>query len=116
VIVVQEWWGLDPGIKTVCEKLADEGFVALAPDLYHGELAGHDDREGEPRRVGLRRLLAGLGPHVDLQLDMARSRECPIRHQQDRPRLRHSTDLGGRVALTPQVAAGRDLGACIQQL
>ncbi len=49
VIVVQEWWGLDSGIKEMADRLAAEGFVALAPDLYHGELAGHTemDRAGE---------------------------------------------------------------------
>jgi carboxymethylenebutenolidase len=36
VIVIQEWWGLVPHIKDVCERFAAEGFVALAPDLYHG--------------------------------------------------------------------------------
>ena len=40
VIVVQEWWGLDSGIKEMADRLATAGFVALAPDLYHGELAG----------------------------------------------------------------------------
>jgi carboxymethylenebutenolidase len=45
VIVVQEWWGLNPQIKGVCDRLADEGFTALAPDLYHGELAGHDEMD-----------------------------------------------------------------------
>ena len=43
VIVIQEWWGLDPGIKEWAERLGKAGFVALAPDLYHGELAGHDE-------------------------------------------------------------------------
>lgn len=49
VIVVQEWWGLDSGIKEMADRLAAEGFVALAPDLYHGELAGHTemDKAGE---------------------------------------------------------------------
>lgn len=49
VVVVQEWWGLDPGIKHMADRLAENGFVALAPDLYHGELAEHDemDRAGE---------------------------------------------------------------------
>lgn len=49
VIVVQEWWGLDSGIVDVCDDLASHGFVALAPDLYRGELAGHTemDRAGE---------------------------------------------------------------------
>lgn len=49
VIVVQEWWGLDSGIKAMADRLAENGFVALAPDLYHGELAAHDemDKAGE---------------------------------------------------------------------
>jgi carboxymethylenebutenolidase len=45
VIVLQEWWGLNPQIKGVCDRLAGEGFAALAPDLYHGELAGHDEMD-----------------------------------------------------------------------
>lgn len=45
VIVIQEWWGLDWGIKAMADRLADAGFVALAPDLYHGELAGHDEMD-----------------------------------------------------------------------
>ena len=45
VLVVQEWWGLNPQIKRTADRLADEGFVALAPDLYHGELAGHDEMD-----------------------------------------------------------------------
>ncbi|MEQ8439536.1 MAG: dienelactone hydrolase family protein [Ilumatobacter fluminis] len=49
VIVVQEWWGLDSGIKEMADRLAAAGFLALAPDLYHGELAGHTemDKAGE---------------------------------------------------------------------
>jgi carboxymethylenebutenolidase len=45
VLVIQEWWGLDSGIKTSTDRLAAAGFVALAPDLYHGELAGHDEMD-----------------------------------------------------------------------
>jgi carboxymethylenebutenolidase len=45
VIVVQEWWGLDPSIKESADRIAAGGFVALAPDLYHGELAGHDEMD-----------------------------------------------------------------------
>lgn len=47
VVVIQEWWGLVPHIKDVAERYASLGFVALAPDLYHGkstvqaEEAGH---------------------------------------------------------------------------
>ncbi len=45
VIVIQEWWGLDSGIKEMADRLAAAGFVALAPDLYHGELAGHTEMD-----------------------------------------------------------------------
>jgi carboxymethylenebutenolidase len=45
VLVIQEWWGLNPQIKGFADRLAGEGFVALAPDLYHGELAGHDEMD-----------------------------------------------------------------------
>ncbi len=45
VIVVQEWWGLDSGIKEMADRLAEAGFVALAPDLYHGDLAAHDEMD-----------------------------------------------------------------------
>jgi carboxymethylenebutenolidase len=37
VVVLQEWWGLDDHIKDVCDRLAEAGFIALAPDLYRGE-------------------------------------------------------------------------------
>jgi carboxymethylenebutenolidase len=45
LIVVQEWWGLNPQIKRTCDRLATDGFTALAPDLYHGELAEHDEMD-----------------------------------------------------------------------
>ena len=44
-MVIQEWWGLVPQIKAVCDRLATEGFVALAPDLYHGEMAAHTEMD-----------------------------------------------------------------------
>ena len=43
VIVIQEWWGLDDHIKSIADRFAAEGFVALAPDLYHGAFATEPD-------------------------------------------------------------------------
>ncbi len=46
LIVLQEWWGLVDHIKDVADRFADEGFVALAPDLYHGESTSSPDDAG----------------------------------------------------------------------
>ncbi len=47
VIVLQEYWGLTPHIKSVCDRFAAEGFVALAPDLYHGVQTKSPDEAGK---------------------------------------------------------------------
>jgi len=39
VLVLHAWWGLNGVIRDLCDRLAAEGFVALAPDVYHGDLA-----------------------------------------------------------------------------
>ena len=38
LIVIQEWWGLNDHIKDVARRYADAGYVALAPDLFHGKM------------------------------------------------------------------------------
>ena len=43
VIVIQEWWGLDGHIRDIADRFAREGFVALAPDMYHGKFATEPD-------------------------------------------------------------------------
>ena len=47
VIVIQEWWGLVDHVKDVADRFANEGFVALAPDMYHGETATSPDDAGK---------------------------------------------------------------------
>lgn len=46
VIVIQEWWGLVPHIQDVVDRFAREGFVAFAPDLYHGRTTTSPDEAG----------------------------------------------------------------------
>src|SRR6266511_4378378 len=43
VVVIQEWWGLVPHIKDVADRFAAEGYLALAPDLYHGRATNEPD-------------------------------------------------------------------------
>jgi carboxymethylenebutenolidase len=47
LVVIQEWWGLVPHIQEVCDRFAEAGFVALAPDLYHGETTTEPDEAGK---------------------------------------------------------------------
>ena len=48
VLVIQEWWGLNDNIRSMAQQLAGEGYVALAVDLYGGEVAETRD---EARRL-----------------------------------------------------------------
>jgi carboxymethylenebutenolidase len=43
LVVLQEWWGLEDHIRDVCDRFAGEGFLALAPDLFHGETTEQPD-------------------------------------------------------------------------
>ena len=61
VLVIQEWWGLDSGIRQMADRLAADGFVALAPDLYHGELAGHDEMDKASHLMQSCRPIARVG-------------------------------------------------------
>ena len=47
LIVIQEWWGLVDHIRDVCDRFAAAGFVALAPDLYHGVTVAEPDEAGK---------------------------------------------------------------------
>src|SRR5215510_12311433 len=46
LVVVQEWWGLNPQIKKTADRFASAGFRTMVPDLYRGKVA-RDGAEGE---------------------------------------------------------------------
>jgi carboxymethylenebutenolidase len=65
IVVVHEWWGVNDWVKERSRKLADQGYVALAVDLYRGQLAkdpgtAHELARGLPRDRALRDLLAAV--------------------------------------------------------
>lgn len=66
VVVIQEWWGLNDHIKDVAERYAREGYVGLAPDLYHGKVADDPDEAAKlmgalNREEAVKDLLAAVG-------------------------------------------------------
>lgn len=91
VIVVQEWWGLVPQIKGVCGRLAQEGFTALAPDLYRGEVAGHAEMDEAGRLMSempLERAAQDMDGALSYLLDQPSTtgdagRRCRVLHGRD---------------------------------
>jgi carboxymethylenebutenolidase len=65
LVVIQEWWGLNEWIKEQARKFAEEGYVALAPDLYRGRSTGdpaeaHELMRGMPQDRAVRDLRAAF--------------------------------------------------------
>jgi carboxymethylenebutenolidase len=52
IVVIQEWWGLNDWVKDQAKRLAEQGYVAIAPDLYRGKITA------DPKIAG--QLLKGL--------------------------------------------------------
>lgn len=68
VVVIQEWWGLVPHIEDVVDRFAASGFMAIAPDLYHGRTAS-SPRDADKLRMELdieqaREEIIGAGNHL----------------------------------------------------
>ncbi len=103
VVVIQEVWGLDEHIKDVVRRFANEGFVAVAPDLYRGKVA-IDFEEARKIRMALEfdqamRDLQGALDHLKGRADVAPKRMGAI-----------GFCMGG--SLTQRIAlASSDLGA-----
>jgi carboxymethylenebutenolidase len=65
IIVIQEWWGLVPWVKEQANSFAEQGYVALAVDLYHGKSASdpneaHELMRGLPQDRAVRDLKAAF--------------------------------------------------------
>jgi len=65
IVVIQEWWGLNDWMKDQAKRIAAEGYVALAPDLYRGKVADNPNLAGQlmrglPRDRAMRDLKGAL--------------------------------------------------------
>ncbi len=81
VVVIQEWWGLQGQITSVCDRLAEAGFTALAPDLFGGKVIPYHDKAAANAAMGA--------------LDFKRSTEEEVRGA-----VRHLAARGVKVGLT----------------
>ena len=105
VIVIQEWWGLVDHIKDVCDRFADEGFVALAPDMYHGKTTKSPDEAGKlMMALRIDQAEKDLGGAVQylLTLDSMTSRKIGV----------IGFCMGGALALYT-ATKNQNIGACI---
>lgn len=103
VVVIQEWWGLNDQIRGVADRFAAEGFLALAPDLYHGTVTRSPD-EAE-------KLL--------MALDIARA-ETDLRGAVDHLRDRTGRAvgvvgfcMGGALSLYAACSNGANVAGCV---
>jgi len=65
LIVIHEWWGLNDWVKEQARRYANDGYVALAVDLYHGKVAdtpelAHELSRGLPQAQGVRDLTSAV--------------------------------------------------------
>ena len=70
IVVLHPWWGLTPVITGVCDDLADLGYVAVAPDLYYGEIAASPE---EAKRLRRRPRPMPMWRHILAALERTRS-------------------------------------------
>jgi len=104
IVVIQEWWGLVPHIEDLADRFAREGFVALAPDLYHGKQTTSPDEAGK--------LMMSL--RID---EAARDMASAIRYVLAQPETTGSTVgtigfcMGGALSLFA-ASSNPEVGAC----
>src|SRR5262245_46450968 len=104
VILIHEWWGLNEQVKKTSDRLAREGYVVLAPDLYHGKVA--QDPEGAHE------LMRGLPE--DRAVSDARAAAAKIRSLPGMASTKIGIVgfcMGGRIALLSSMGA-KDFSAC----
>jgi carboxymethylenebutenolidase len=105
LIVIQEWWGLVPHIKDVCDRFAAQGFVALAPDLFHGQTTTEPDEAGKlMMTLNLEQAAKDMGGAVDFLVghDAVTSEKIGVT----------GFCMGGGLALLLAVQRPDAIGAC----
>jgi carboxymethylenebutenolidase len=103
VLVIQEWWGVNDHIKAVADRFAREGFLALAPDLYHGTVTKSPDEAGK--------LLMAL--NIDEAERDLRGAVVRLRELSGGPVGTVGFCMGGALSLFAACKAAADVAACV---
>jgi carboxymethylenebutenolidase len=103
VIVIQEWWGLNSNIKGIADRFAGAGFVALAPDLYHGKVTAEPDEAGK--------MLMALNI-AQAEKDL-KGAITYLKNVTGAPVGTVGFCMGGALSLFAACKTGKDVGACV---
>jgi carboxymethylenebutenolidase len=106
VMVLHGWWGMSRFVRRTCDRLADAGFVAIAPDLFDGATADTPDQAQE--------LLGTMdmdGVVASVMATSAALRELPA--TDDRPIGVVGMSMGGSLALWLATRAPEQIGAAV---
>jgi carboxymethylenebutenolidase len=105
LVVIQEYWGLNHQIRSTADRFASEGFVALAPDFYHGKGA----EIGEPDEAG--KLMMAL--NIDQTAKDGRGAAQWLRQRVGSKVGVIGFCMGGQLALLVGTVAPDDVGAVV---
>ena len=70
IVLIQEWWGIEPHIRELAQRLAVAGFVVMVPDLYHGQIATEPD---DARKLVMMRQMPERLAEVETACEMLRN-------------------------------------------
>src|SRR5258706_7196716 len=103
VVVIQEWWGLNQQIRGVADRFAASGYLALAPDLYHGTVTKAPDEAGK--------LLMAMSI-AQAEKDLRGAVGC-LREQTGRPVGTVGFCMGGALSLFAACTNPDGVAACV---
>ena len=112
VLVLHAWWGLTEPFQHVCDRLAEAGFVTLAPDLYHGKTTASVE-EAEALSTALDQDVERWRGDIAGALQILRQHTAAVR-QRGRGRLALiGFSLGGAYALDTSVTLAQEIAAVV---
>jgi carboxymethylenebutenolidase len=112
VVVLHEWWGLTEPFRQACDRLAEAGFVALAPDLYRGKTTDSAE-EAEALSAALDQKVEQWRGDITGALRFLRQNGASIPADGRGPFGLLALSLGGAYALDMSVTAPDEVAAVV---